>query len=89
MSVENINGTPRNHAIALLMWVRPRAYTTRRHDGDNHMINGRTRQSSSADVNNNRPRWQIPDDWQFPVERSRVRPPEIVIKHGGERIRPI
>ena len=97
MSVENINGTPRNHAKALSMWVRPRAYTngtiykqekdinvsttvcvhngtlykqdkdtsmwvrpraytTRRHDGDNHMINGRTRQSSSADVNNNRPR---------------------------------
>ena len=84
MSVENINGTPRNHAKALSMWVRPRAYTngtpykqekdinvsttvcvqngtlykqdketsmwvrpraytTRRHDGDNHMINGRTR----------------------------------------------
>ena len=94
MSVEKINGTPRNHAKALSMWVRPRAYTnrtpykqekdinvsttvcvhngtlykqdketsmwvrpraytTRRHDGDNHMINGRTRQSSSADVNNN------------------------------------
>ena len=27
MSVENINGTPRNHAKALSMWVRPRAYT--------------------------------------------------------------
>ena len=27
MSVENINGTPRNHSKALSMWVRPRAYT--------------------------------------------------------------
>ena len=27
MSVENINGTPRNHAKALLMWLRPRANT--------------------------------------------------------------
>ena len=83
------NGTPYKQDKETSMWVRPRAYTTRRHDGDNHMINGRTRQSSSADVNNNRPRWQLPDDWQFPVERSRVRPPEIVVKHGGKRIRPI
>ena len=27
MSVENINGTPRNHAKAQSMGVRPRAYT--------------------------------------------------------------
>ena len=27
MSVENINGTPRNHVKALSMSVRPRAYT--------------------------------------------------------------
>ena len=27
MSVENINGTPRNHAKALSMWVRQRANT--------------------------------------------------------------
>ena len=27
MSVENINGTPRNHAKALSMWARLRAYT--------------------------------------------------------------
>ena len=25
--MENINGTPRNQAKALSMWVRPRAYT--------------------------------------------------------------
>ena len=27
MSVEKINGTPRNHAKALSTWVRPRANT--------------------------------------------------------------